>query len=148
MTQFHLLYLLVQGSCASTPREKHRQVQPTHVSLPSALNNCLHQVARTCDEMYRDGRTESIFSVKSVSCPEVPPMICAHLMANNSLIPRPSVQYMPLTLLLQCVRHTEGLGTRLGKYTCMYMLASFPGSPGTRICITGRAWYLFYVSMM
>ena len=24
-------------------------------------------------------------------------------------------------------------------------LASFPGSPGTQICITGRAWYLFYV---
>ena len=27
-------------------------------------------------------------------------------------------------------------------------LASFPGSPGMRICIVGRAWYLFYVSMM
>ena len=26
-------------------------------------------------------------------------------------------------------------------------IASFPGSPGTRICIARRAWYLFYVSM-
>ena len=26
-------------------------------------------------------------------------------------------------------------------------VASFPGSPGTRICIAGRARYLFYVSM-
>ena len=26
-------------------------------------------------------------------------------------------------------------------------LASFPGSPGTRICIARRAWYLLYVSM-
>ena len=26
-------------------------------------------------------------------------------------------------------------------------LALFPGSPGTRICIARRAWYLFYVSM-
>ena len=31
-----------------------------------------------------------------------------------------------------------GLGTRL---------ASFPGSPGTWICIAWSAWYLFYVSM-
>jgi len=27
-------------------------------------------------------------------------------------------------------------------------LASFPGSPGTQISIAGRAWYLFYISMM
>ena len=25
-------------------------------------------------------------------------------------------------------------------------LASFPGSPGARICIAGRAWYLFWLS--
>ena len=29
-----------------------------------------------------------------------------------------------------------------------YILASFPGSPGTQIYIARRAWYLFYVSMM
>ena len=28
------------------------------------------------------------------------------------------------------------------------ILASFPGSPGLQISIAGRAWYLFYVSMM
>ena len=29
-----------------------------------------------------------------------------------------------------------------------FMLASFPGSPGTQICIAERAWYLFCISMM
>ena len=29
-----------------------------------------------------------------------------------------------------------------------HLVASFPGSPGMRIYIVRRAWYLFYVSMM
>ena len=33
-------------------------------------------------------------------------------------------------------------------YMCVVYLASFPGSPGTRIYIARRAWYLSYVSMM
>ena len=32
-------------------------------------------------------------------------------------------------------------------YTSILLIASFPGSPGTRICIAQRAWYLSYVSM-
>ena len=34
---------------------------------------------------------------------------------------------------------------QVSKNRCL--LASFPGSPGTRIYIAQRAWYLFYVSM-
>ena len=34
MTQFHLLSLLIQGSCACASREECRQVQSTHVSFP------------------------------------------------------------------------------------------------------------------
>ena len=40
-----------------------------------------------------------------------------------------------------------GLGTRLENARSYRSLASFPGSPGTRICIAWRAWYLLYVSM-
>ena len=42
MTQFHLLSLLIQGSCACASREECRQVQSTHVSFSSALSDYLH----------------------------------------------------------------------------------------------------------
>ena len=42
MTQFHLLSLLIQGSCAGASREECRQVQSTHVSFSSALSDYLH----------------------------------------------------------------------------------------------------------
>ena len=38
------------------------------------------------------------------------------------------------------------LGNGRQSWTTIRRVASFPGSPGTRICIARRAWYLFYVN--
>ena len=34
-----------------------------------------------------------------------------------------------------------------GTHKLLDILTSFPGSPRMQICIVGRAWYLFYISM-
>ena len=59
------------------------------------------------------------------------------------------------TKMLYCIHQTPlsscsvkgGSGYETAKHEHSMKLASFPGSPGTRIFIARRAWYLLYVSM-
>ena len=65
----------------------------------------------------------------------IPSLIPSQHENEAGLIPRPySLQQVRLEW------DQTGLATE--------SIASFPGSPRMQICIAGRAWYLFYVSMM
>ena len=60
-----------------------------------------------------------------------------HICTINSLVPRPSIWYID----------QKESGNETSLVCCVGHLASFPGSPGMRIFIARRAWYLSYVSM-
>ena len=85
------------------------------------------------------------------------------LHVNNSYIPQMEQHVAPFqgpassSLAVWISRRGEfrtasderaGPGNEAKQHEREGQIASFPGSPGTQICIAQRAWYLLYVSMM